>query len=425
MKRMATKLLTTLIITFALSGYSIMNAQTGVYQLPNSGFEQWEAGVKLDGTTVAVEEPVGWSSFITGRGDIINLALMMGLSNHPRKENRGTSENPNYYVRLYSMNVANAINLNGFLTTGVIQILDMEPITSLNNDAFTAATSTDPGADNFRQPFTGRPDALKAYVKYTPVSQGAGDVGAISAWIHTDADFQSRAAETADIPAKGVANATLVLSPTETRDEWKTLTADFEYVGNEGNAPAYILISALTNAKFGGGSANDVLLLDDVEMVYYSTLTDIKVGGVSIDGFDEDTKVYNFTGNAPTLRDIEAVAKSPWATVEPSEVTEGDVTTITIVVKGNDFEASGNSNTYELVYTASGASNEKVVKDGPSVYASGGQVYIAGFNGKATVYTASGQTVTQKTIAGSGNFSLPAGIYIIRTDKKSTIVVVK
>ncbi|MDR1980104.1 MAG: PCMD domain-containing protein [Tannerellaceae bacterium] len=403
-----------------------MNAQTGVYQLPNSNFEQWEAGVKLDGTTSTVQEPVGWSSYATGTGGLIPTALILGLSNHPTQENRGTADNPNYYVRLYSANLAGMVNLNGFLTTGVIQIEDMQPITSLNNDAFTFATSTDPGANNFRQPFTGRPDALKALVKYTPVSQGASDIGAVSAWIHTAADFQSRAAETpADIAEKAVANATLVLSPTETRDEWKELIAPFDYVARE-NEPAYILISALTNAAFGGGSAGDELLLDDVEMVYYSTLTDIKVGGESIEGFDEDTKVYNFEGSAPALSDIEAVAKSPWATVEEAtSETEGDVTTITIVVKGNDFDVSGNSETYQLVYTSSDSSNEKVVKDGPSVYTSGGQVYVTGFEGKATVYTTNGQAVTEKTIAGSGNFSLPAGIYIVRTNKKSTIIVVK
>ncbi|HRO76108.1 MAG TPA: T9SS type A sorting domain-containing protein [Crocinitomicaceae bacterium] len=113
---------------------------------------------------------------------------------------------------------------------------------------------------NFSEAFTGKPDSLVVWIKYTPVT--ATDQARISATIHDDYDY--RDPEDANATPHVVAKAELDYGKT---NGWKRLSIPFIYSG-QATTPAYILITFTTNKTPGGGKANDEVLIDDLEMIY-------------------------------------------------------------------------------------------------------------------------------------------------------------
>lgn len=344
------KKITQRLIVFTLASFFIAltaNAQ-GVYQLPNPDFEQWELGVKLDGTVTTTDDPIGWNSFNTAGG---RWASMVKVSSITKKE-----ENGNHYVLITARSVLGIV-ANGNMTTGIINAGGLTATDKGNHNFTVHSDSTNAGASHFGQEFTGHPDAMKVKVKYIPGEEANEEKGKgkdyyqaeISGWIHTDAKFQTPY-ET-DVVGKAVSFAKINPLYDNAR-EWKEFTADFDYsVGNEGNIPAYVLISCGTNKSPGAGSSKDSLMVDDFYFVYYSSLSDIKINNVSIDGFNETVTEYTMEGSAPDLSEVTAMPKSRWATLENiTQTVENGKDVIVITVKGNDFEASGNQTVYKLIY---------------------------------------------------------------------------
>lgn len=331
--------------------YSVMYVTAqGVYQLPNPDFEQWEKGVKLNGNVTSVDEPVGWNSFGTATGNLIYIAF---TSSSITKGN----DDVNHYAIITSR-LAVGISANGTMTTGIINVGATTANSKDNHNYTVPSTSTSAGADNFRQRFTGHPDAFTVKTKYIPGAEATTDnakaafQAGITAWIHKDTGsdkFQSPY-ETS-IESKAVALAEVNPQYDNAR-EWTTFVAEFDYsIGNEGNVPAYILITAGTNTTPGGGSSNDSLFIDDLYFIYYSTLSDLMINGTSIEGFDESITEYNMSGTAPEVSAVTATAKSRWASLEDiTRTVEDGKTVITVTIKGNDFEVSGNQTVYKLRY---------------------------------------------------------------------------
>lgn len=411
-----------------LSGVAVLSAQ-GVYQLPNPDFEQWEIGVNLNGTPAKNNtiEPIGWNSFRTATSTN-SFLLNMASGNFAVQENRGTAELPNYYVQITSKSILGII-ANGTVTTGIINVGSMTA-TDPSNHNFTSVLSTEVGADNFRQKFSGYPDAMKVKVQYVPgaAKPAKGDFTAqVSAWIHTeDANFQDP--YEASIAEKAVAKA--VLNPDATMaTDWTEFVVPFDYtVGNEGNVPAYILISATTNKTPGAGAGGDVLRIDDLYLVYYSTLSDLKVDGVSVADFEGETTEYNFEGVAPELSSIEASVKGKGAIVEvTSTQSKGStiVTTISVTVKGNDFDISGNKTVYNLIYTDKLSSIEEGSLDKSEVSGGQGSIQISNYQGLAEVYNLSGVKVYSQQVDNKIEINLPAGVYAVKTLNGGTTVLVK
>jgi hypothetical protein len=63
-----------------------------------------------------------------------------------------------------------------------------------------------------------------------------------------------------------VADANFQFSPTN--NTWMRFSVPFNYTVNTGLAPKFILLTFTTNHLPGGGSANDEVLIDDVELIY-------------------------------------------------------------------------------------------------------------------------------------------------------------
>lgn len=422
MRKKFTQIIKVTMLTGFCSVLSV-NAQ-GVYQLPNSDFEQWEAGVKLDGTVTIYEEPVGWNSFGTGSGSLIGTAVS-AMKNWARKGNRGTTEQPNYYAIIYTGSFI-GIKGNGNMTTGIISAGHMTPDNAANHN-YTPTESEGAGADNFRQKFTGRPDAMKVSLKYVTKGKTQDFYARVSAWLHNgSAKFQDP--HETDMVSKAVGNVLIEPSYEDAKD-WTEFVADFnypeEYINNN---PEYILISTTSNRTPGKGNAADSLYIDDLYFIYHSSISDLKVKGKSIEGFNEAITEYELKGDAPSIDDIEVVCKSKWATLKTPllKATKNGKTVISIEVNGNDYEISGNSTVYTLTYTPdSPVGLESDKNQAEKVFVADKVLHVNNYVGKVEIYDLVGSKFLERTTNTDLTINLPAGVYVVRTTNGSTTIIVK
>jgi len=420
--------LTAALLLGLLSIPSTSTAQD-VYQLPNPDFELWEKGIKLDGTVTTFDEPVGWNSFGTATGSLV------GATNH--SVSKGTEDDITYAI-VKSSKVLGFITANGNMTTGIVRA-DGPSATSEKNHNYTVSPdATDLGADNFRQKFTGYPDAMKVRLRYIPndgKTIADKDIekyySQVSACIHINETFKEPYEPEADYQRKLVAKAVISPNATEAKDDWKEFIQPFEYNELAEGAPAYILLTVGTNRTPGVGTDKDQVHLDYIYMVYYSSLQGIKINELPLEGFDENTFTYNFEGKAPEISAIEAVKKGKGGIVDVMSRTtrEADeVTTITITVKGDDYAINpDNVTTYNLIYTNRSVVNieESVSDKDADVYAHNKSIFVTGYRGQVEIYTLQGIKVLNRNIEGDSSFEMPAGAYIVRTGNNSTTVIVK
>ena len=257
-----------LFIASMLLGWA-MSAQS--FQPLNGNFELWDS-------EAADAEPTHWNSFATSDG------TYSGLASSPHHYHRTNQDGTNSYLTIYTRSIL-GIKANGNMTTGRIHAGSMTP-TSPNNYNYT-----DRSHEGFNQPFTATPDSLYVWVSFYAADTNA--TAQIATYIHGDYDFQDPGddGDTTKYAAKAYVRTTRTTA-SSTSMNWVQLKVPFEYTGTA--APAYLLMSMTTNRLQGAGTKNDSLSVDDIQFIYSSWLTDIKVNGTSIEGFSKSVMEYNF-----------------------------------------------------------------------------------------------------------------------------------
>lgn len=258
------------IFTLFLSVPLFSLAQT---QITNPGFENW------DNVGSSTEEPTSWNSNKTGTG----LA-----SSGPQTCYRESSgpHSGSYCVRVETKYYVLAV-VNGNVTTGAVEA----PGTN-KAEGFLSAT----GAN--KQTFTGRPDSLVGWYKYTQATSGTGasaEQGKVLAYLHSgdfyDPEVPFNSNHT-DLSANKIGSA-LFVSPAANQSSWKRFSIPFTYVNS--NTPAYVMVNITSSynqltvapAFTGNGSK---LWVDDLEMIYNSVT-------VKENNFTKNVKVYYFEKN--------------------------------------------------------------------------------------------------------------------------------
>lgn len=268
----------TTLLSLSISLFSF--AQT---QVTNAGFENW-------GGSGASAEPTSWNSNKTGTG----LA-----SSGPQTCFQETSgaHSGNSCVRVETVYYILAV-VNGNVTTGVVNA----PSTN-KSQGYLGATGSDKIA------FTGRPDSLVGWYKYTQATNGSGNTaeqGKVYAILHSG-DYYDPATPVSgnhtDLSANKIGDA-LYVSPASNQTSWKRFTVPFNYVNS--NTPAFVMVNItssnnqLTVAPANGGTGSK-LWVDDVEMIYNS------VTAIKENEFDKNVKVYYYEKNIY----IDFLSKSP------------------------------------------------------------------------------------------------------------------
>lgn len=297
----------------------------GVFQIPNSDFETW-ANKKEPGN--------GWNSFNSATGTWVGAK---GSAPAPSKFT--PAHDGSYAVKIYSKS-AYGQKANGNLTTGIINMGSTTPSNAAN---YNFTKRDDP---SHCLKFAGMPDAAECYAKFT---SGGSPNGRLQFIIHGDVNYtdpessHSKQGLGSDYEKYKVASAAIIITACT---EWTKFTADFTYTGSDETPDVHYMLASATTNPTPGGSANDVLCLDDVKLIYYHSLSSCTYDGqkVTFDG--------NNAASVSALYDenkLAYVKEGVGATVEKAY---NDVTgMLTITVKGNDYSADNTSvTTYTIQF---------------------------------------------------------------------------
>lgn len=272
----------------------VISAQaiTANYAITNGGFEgNWSNN-----------EPQGWHSFPSATGDY--KSYVTGNTDQFQQSTDTRPGSTGSYSALLQTKTLLGIKANGNCTNGRINAGSMSASDASGNYAFS-----DPSQPNYTTPFVGCPDSLVFWAKYIP---GGGNVTDASnkarahATLLTNARYQDP--ETKDYSAIKIAEATSNYSATSSKG-WQRIAVPFVYTSVSPSQMAYMLLTFSTNATPGGGNASkkspDNVYIDDAEMIYNHSLTQLKVDGEVIsftNGQATTNKIYsnNYAVSATT-----------------------------------------------------------------------------------------------------------------------------
>lgn len=284
----------------------------GNYQIPNSDFESWSSNSELSSTWHSFSSAVGqWSS-------------QKGNSPQPSKVDgyKGSA------VQLYSKWIGVLFwgaNANGNLTTGIINMGSTDAANSENHN-FSDIDNASGCLE-----FAGRPDSVVFYAKF---SSGGSPNGRVQLILHDEVEYRDPEIDSQSGNRVGKA---AVLIPVST--DWVRYSGAFTY-DKETPSTQYLLASMTTNPT-PGGSAGDYLTVDELELIYNHSLTDISYGGSPIADFDENTLTYDLSYMEYNEEYLTYTVKGAGATVETSYNKLTGLLTIT--VKGNNYEVDNTS----------------------------------------------------------------------------------
>ena len=310
-------------------------SKEAAYQIANADFENW-----TDDENAKIAE--GWNSFDTAAGLLASFASMSPM---PQKI-EGYKGNG---VRIVSKDLLGVAYANGNITTGHINMGSTDP-TDASNYNFTDRTDV-----NGNMPFAGRPDAFEVYARFTPgTAKAAADAeqeqptlqGRVQLILHKDAAYHDP--ELAEMANEKVGSANVLIPATE---EWTKFTGEFSYTTDEAPEVQYLLASATTN-PVPGASKDDQLDLDELRLIYYSTLKDLQIDGKTIEGFSPEKTEYTIeSDNADILNTITFEKKGVGASVEKNVDLTNNVCTITVY--GNDYDVNpANKTVYTVKLTS-------------------------------------------------------------------------
>ena len=133
-------------------------------------------------------------------------------------------------------------------------------------------------------------------------------------------------------------------------DKWTQMVYDINYLSESMPEKVNLIISSsdfFDRAKMGEGNQ---LWVDDVDFVYYSTLTSLEVGGAAVQGFAADKYAYNMGIVTALPTAVSAVAKSPRANVEVTVDEAAWQVRVAVTNQGGKDLDGETSHTYTLQY---------------------------------------------------------------------------
>ena len=346
---------------FSLSAFTA-NAQ----QLPNVGFDSWKTTC---GSSRSVNEkkevvrpgvePAEWN------GSNVNQTVFGVNKLEPGLVTK-QEEGGNKYLQLRNMYVGAlgiGSNAPGFINFGTPWVYATSQIKKCDGGTFGG------------QSFTYKPDAIKGKYKRAdsdaegnPISNNESSHIIVYLWNGTYKSFigstdlkpkeekenVDRAVlgkTTGSASGKLVASCDRAFSNTVNND-WETIVVPLDYVANAGNPTMMnVIISAgdyWNRSKLLDGTT---LLVDDVDFVYYSTLTSLKAGSKAI-ALKDGVYNYTVTGKMPTKKEVVATCKSQFADAAVAVDAANYKVTVTVTNQGGKDVDGATQHVYTLQYTA-------------------------------------------------------------------------
>lgn len=303
------------------------------YQLANAGFEDWEDVNNLQKTKVTGSEPVYWSSFVDMK--VKNtftfgaaIQKQMDKSSDVRSDAEGQ-----FSVYIWGAPVLSVATAQGNLTNGCVYGGSLSPTDAAGNYNFTNEDRSDQSMK-----FSGRPDAVKVWIKASTAQNFN-----ISILLHEKGYYQDPFANASKC-AKLIAHAKA--TPASNNGVWTEYIVPFVYDDATPNArPYYALTTFATSGTPGVASSNDKMWIDDVEMIYNSSLKSATYNGGEVE----------FNGTRATVNEpydeskLDLTSDGAGATIEKS--FDASTAVLTITVKGDNIsEDATNYHAYTIQF---------------------------------------------------------------------------
>ena len=344
-------------------GMNVASAQ----QLPNGDFERWKAKSEMGETYYMglsnkpqarpangdVTEPADWNGS--------NITQVIFPFYFVDKE---IISDDNVAVKLINKSAGFgdlSSNAPGFITFATPWVYsEMEDLQNCDGGAFGGVE------------FTFKPDAIKGKFKY---AQGEGeepetsrviaylwngtftsDIGSIDDRKRVPQNDVDRAImgcpNAGEVSGDGKLVASCDYKITSTGGKWQEIVVPLIYEEGAGEPTKMnVIISAADYWTRSNIQAGTTLSADDVDFVYYSTLTSLEVGGVAVPNFAADTYVYDMGIVTALPTSISAVAKSPRANVEVTVDEAAWQVCVAVTNQGGKDLDGETSHVYTLQYT--------------------------------------------------------------------------
>lgn len=345
--------------SFLLSGallLSISAFTANAQQLPNVGFDSWKTTC---GKTLSVPndfrqrpgvEPSDWNGSNVNQYVIIEKKES-GLVTQQTEGNNKYLQLKNIFVGVSTFGSV----APGFVNFGTPWVYAALPISDCDGGVFGGVS------------FDKKPDAIKGKYKRTDsnsedshiiaylwngtYTSKIGNVAQTKIEEQNDVDRVVFGKATGSASGKLVASCDKAFSTTVNKD-WETIVVPLDYVANAGNPTMMnVVISAGDYWNRSNLKKNTTLLVDDVDFVYYSTLTSLKAGSKTIALKDG---VYNYTvaGKMPTKEEVVATCKSQFADAAVAVDEANYKVTVTVTNQGGKDVDGATQHVYTLQYTA-------------------------------------------------------------------------
>ncbi len=237
----------TLTFCFIVFSLSSLLAQQ---QIGNSNMEEW------DNIGAVTEEPTNWNGFKSASGGLSGFASQQVF----RSTAIRSGASGMYCARIFSKSILGIV-ANGTLTLGRIN-MGSTTVTDISAN-YNISLTNDP---NFSEALTSMPDSIVFWAKYTAASNQQARIHAIT---HDAFDVHDPI-DAASSPHV-ISTAGYNFSP---NTSWVRHSVAFYPTAGIGipPSPAFILVTFATNAIAGGGAANDEVLIDDIQLIYNSSV---------------------------------------------------------------------------------------------------------------------------------------------------------
>lgn len=325
-------------------------------QLPNVGFDSWKTTC---GKTLSVPndfrqrpgvEPSDWNGSNVNQYVIIEKKES-GLVTQQTEGNNKYLQLKNIFVGVSTFGSV----APGFVNFGTPWVYAALPISDCDGGVFGGVS------------FDKKPDAIKGKYKRTDsnsedshiiaylwngtYTSKIGNVAQTKIEEQNDVDRVVFGKATGSASGKLVASCDKAFSTTVNKD-WEIIVVPLDYVANAGNPTMMnVIISAGDYWNRSNLKKNTTLLVDDVDFVYYSTLTSLKAGSKTI-ALKDGVYNYTVTGKMPTKKEVVATCKSQFADATVAVDAANYKVTVTVTNQGGKDVDGATQHVYTLQYTA-------------------------------------------------------------------------
>lgn len=339
---------------------SISAFTANAQQLPNVGFDSWKTtcgtsrSISKDGKKVDVArpgvEPSEWNGSNVNQMGQKKLDLVTKVV-----DNSNVVQVKNIYVGVNLGLIKIGSTAPGFINLGTPWVYASTTISDCDGGVFGGIS------------FDKKPDAIKGKYKRTDSNSEdshiiaylwngtyTSKIGNVAQTVTEEQNNVDRVVlgkATGSASGKLVASCDKAFSSTANKD-WETIVVPLDYVANAGNPTMMnVIISAGDYWNRGNLKENTTLLVDDVDFVYYSTLTSLTVGGETI-ALQEGVYNYNLKTDMPSVskEDVVAVCKSQFANADVTIDNVNKQIKIVVTNQGGKDTDGATSHTYTLQY---------------------------------------------------------------------------